>query len=159
MPFSFAGWVWVLQAKHTVISSSKLRYTIPPDVFIFSFIHRVRKKCQIYHQCLFLRKRFLGRFSQVWIWKPLMWWQWLLSTIFVKDRQGNVWEKFHIPTECGSGSVQRFSENTQLATFNLSPGTFMWWKLKEAMSFEQASKFKVKAHTTGRSTFAAWLLW
>ena len=87
-----------------------------PTVQLHYFIHRVRQNCQTNHFPI-LRQRFLVSFFKILNFKN-RWFDdvtWLLSTNFMKDRQGECLGKISQPYRVWQVSKHRFSENTELA--------------------------------------------
>ena len=94
-------WIWI--EKH-------------PTVHLPYFIDRVRQNCQTNH-FPFLRERFLVSFFQNFEFEN-RWFDdvtWLLSTNFMKDRQGECLGKISHPYRVWKVYKHRFSENTELA--------------------------------------------
>ena len=80
------------------------------------FIHRVRQNCQTNHFPI-LHERFLVSFFNILNLKN-RWFDdvtWLLSTNFMKDRQGECLGKISHPYRVWKVYKHRFSENTELA--------------------------------------------
>ena len=87
-----------------------------PTVHLHYFIHRVRQNCQTNHFPI-LRERFLVSFFKILNLKN-RWFDdvtWLLSTNFMKNRQGECLGKISHPYRVWKVYKHRFSENTELA--------------------------------------------
>ena len=87
-----------------------------PTVHLHYFIHRVRRNCQTNH-FPFLLERFLVSFFKILNLKN-RWFDdvtWLLSTNFMKDRQGECLGKISHPYRVWKVYKHRFSENTEFA--------------------------------------------
>ena len=88
-----------------------------PTVHLHYFIHTVRQNCQNNHFLLLL-ERFLISFFKILNLKNL-WYDgvtWLLSTNFMKDRQGECFGKISNPYRVWKVYKHMFSENSKLPT-------------------------------------------
>ena len=114
-----------LRKLRLLITSQWIWIKKNPTVHLHYFIHRVRQNCQTNHFPI-LRQRFLVSFFKILNLKN-RWFDdvtWLLSTNFMKDRQGECLGKISHPHRVWKVSKHRFSENTELAIGRTS--TLLW---------------------------------